>query len=69
VVYLGGERGHPHAVLCDLIPSGFAKEITAGQAAGVVDKIEPHGSAGTARLELARDLLAGIRSVDEHRRQ
>ena len=58
-----------HAVLCDLIPGGFAKEITAGQAAIVIDKIEPHGTAGTARLELARDLLAGIRSVDEHRRQ
>jgi transposase len=58
-----------HAVLCDLIPGGFGKEITAVQAAIVVDKIEPHGSAGTARLELARDLLAGIRSVDEHRRQ
>jgi hypothetical protein len=27
------------------------------------------GTAGTARLKLARDLLAGIRSVDEHRRQ
>jgi hypothetical protein len=30
-------------VLCDLIPGGFANEITAGQAAIVVDKIEPHG--------------------------
>jgi transposase len=58
-----------HAVLCDLIPGGFAEEITGGQAAIVVDKIEPRGSAGAARLELARDLLAGIRGVDEHRRQ
>jgi len=58
-----------HAVLCDLIPGGFAEEVTGGQAAIVVDKIEPRGSAGAARLELARDLLAGIRGVDEHRRQ
>jgi len=38
-----------HAVLCDLVPGAFAGEITAAQAAAVVDSITPRGAA-------ARDL-------------
>jgi transposase len=57
-----------HAVLCDLVPGGFAKRITAGQAAAVIDALEPHGTANIARIDLARDLLSDIRGVDEQRR-
>jgi transposase len=58
-----------HAVLCELVPGGFANRITAGQAAAVLDNLDPPGAAGAARLERARDLLADIRRVDEQRRQ
>jgi transposase len=58
-----------HAVLCDLVPGGFAKRITAGQAATVLDNLDPPGAAGAARLKLAHDLLADIGRVDEQRRQ
>ena len=32
---------HLHAVLCDLIPGGFATEITVGRAAIVIDQLHP----------------------------
>jgi len=57
-----------HSLLCDLVPGGFAGEITAGLAAAALDQITAHGGAGEARMQLARDLLAEIRQVDELRR-
>jgi transposase len=57
-----------HAVLLELIPGGFAKEISAGQAARVLDKIEPHGPSAAARVELARDLIEDLLRIDEQRR-
>jgi transposase len=58
-----------HAVLCDLVPGGFAKEITARQAAVLLDTVTGSGAAAPARLALARDLVADIRGVDERRRE
>jgi transposase len=58
-----------HALLCDLVPGGFAGEMTAGLATAALAKIAPHGAADEARLELAQDLLAEIRRIDEQRRQ
>jgi transposase len=57
-----------HAVLCELVPGGFAREITAGQAIQVLDEITVHGAAAGARLELAHELLAELRGIDEQRR-
>jgi transposase len=51
-----------HAVLCELVPGGFAKEITAGQATHALAVITPLGASAVARLELAHELL------DEQRR-
>src|SRR5213080_114824 len=42
-----------HAVLCDLVPGGFGKEITGGQAAGLLQRIGPAGAVAQARYELA----------------
>jgi transposase len=57
-----------HSVLCDLIAGGFPKQISAIQAAAVLDGIEALDAVGEARLELAYDLLADLRRVDEQRR-
>ena len=47
-----------HAVLCDLVPGGFAKEISAAQADQALADIVPLGATAAARLELAHELLA-----------
>ena len=57
-----------HAVLCELVPGGFAKEISAAQAIRVLADITAQGAAATARLELAHELLDELRSLDEQRR-
>jgi transposase len=58
-----------HAVLCELIPGGVPEEITAGQAARLLDQISPPGPVAQARCELAAGLLADIRHLDARRRQ
>src|SRR4051794_6368903 len=57
-----------HAVLCELVPGGFAKEITAAQANQALAGIAPLGATDAARLELAHELLDELRTVDEQRR-
>jgi hypothetical protein len=44
-----------HAVLCDLVPGGVRKEITAGHAASVLDQITPADPVASARRELASE--------------
>jgi transposase len=58
-----------HAVLCELVPGGFAKEITAGQAARVLDAVTPAGAIAQARHELAGQFLGDLRSLDAQLRQ
>jgi transposase len=57
-----------HAVLCDLVPGGFSREISAAQAMRALEEITAHGAAATARLELAHELLDELRSIDQRRR-
>jgi len=57
-----------HAILCDLVAGGFPKQISAIQAAAVLDGIKTIDAVGEARLELAHDLLEDLRRVDEQRR-
>jgi transposase len=57
-----------HAVLCDLVAGGFAKHISAIQAAQVLAGIEAADAVGQARLELAHELLEDLRRVDAQRR-
>ncbi len=56
-----------HAVLCELVPGGFSEEITAGQAARVLDEITPRGVIAQARHELATQFLADLRNLDAQR--
>jgi transposase len=58
-----------HAVLCDLVPGGFARRISVPQAIGLLETIEAHTPADTARLELARDLVDDLHRIDDQRRQ
>jgi transposase len=53
-----------HAVLCELIPGGVSKRITAGQAAQILASIAPQNAVEAARCELAGDFLEDLRSVD-----
>jgi transposase len=57
-----------HAVLCELVPGGVSKRITAGQAARVLEAAEPLGAAGAARWVLAAQYLADLRRIDIQRR-
>jgi transposase len=53
-----------HAVLCELIPGGVAKEITAGHAAQLLAVITPAGAVEAARCELAAAFLDDLRRID-----
>jgi transposase len=53
-----------HAVLCELIPGGVSKAITAGHAAQLLESITPSGAVQAARCELAAEFLDDLRRVD-----
>lgn len=57
-----------HAVLCDLVPGGVSKTITAGRAARILEQAQPRGAAGAARWVLAEQFLADLRRIDIQRR-
>ena len=57
-----------HAVLCELVPGGFAKKITAAQASVVLAELPARGEVDTARLEFAQLLLEDLRRIDQQRR-
>ena len=54
----------PHAVLCELVPGGHPKEISAAQAARILAQASPSGAVALARAELAAEFLAGLRHLD-----
>jgi transposase len=58
-----------HAVLCELVPGGFAGEITAGLAERLLDQVTPAGAVAAARHDLATELLADVRRLDHQRRE
>jgi transposase len=53
-----------HAVLCDLVPGGISQEISAAQAARVLESVHPSQAVETARCELAAEFLADLRHLD-----
>jgi transposase len=53
-----------HAVLCDLVPGGYPKEISAAQAARILAQASPSGAVALARAELAAEFLADLRHLD-----
>jgi hypothetical protein len=54
-----------HAVLCELIPGGVSKRITAGQAAQILTSITPQNAVEAARCEFAADFLEDLRGIDD----
>ena len=50
-----------HAVLCELVPGGISKEITAAHATHVLESAKPSGAVEMARCELAADFLEDLR--------
>jgi transposase len=58
-----------HAVICELLPGGISKEITAAKAATVLERAEPSGAVETARCELAAEFLEDLRRFDVQMRE
>ena len=58
-----------HAVLCELIPGGLSKAITAGQAARILGSIAPPDAVAAARCELAAAFLEDLRGSDARIRE
>jgi hypothetical protein len=58
-----------HTVLCEMTPGGFSKEISAGQAIQALARITADSPVTQARLELAHDLVADLRGIEEQRRE
>jgi transposase len=58
-----------HAVLCELTPGGFGKELTAGQAIKVLAGVVTDSPIAQAKLELARDLVTDLQRLDAQRRE
>src|ERR1022692_4963570 len=46
-----------HAVLCDLVPGGHPKEISAAQATRILGQVTPSGAVGLAPADLAGEVL------------
>jgi hypothetical protein len=58
-----------HAVLCQLIPGGVSKAITAAAAASLLESIAPAGAVEAARCELAAAFLEDLRGIDARIRE
>jgi transposase len=58
-----------HAVLCELTPGGFSGEISAAQAARLLDELEPAGAVAAARHAVAVELVADLRRLDDQLRE
>jgi transposase len=57
-----------HAVLCELTPGGFSREISAAQATRLLESLAPAGAVAAARHELAAELVADLQRVDDQLR-
>src|SRR3984957_17679963 len=53
-----------HRLLAELTPGGMRRELTAGKAQALLARIRPGDDVARIRLQLARDHLADIRSLD-----
>jgi transposase len=54
-----------HAVLRELIPGGAPRKLSADKAAALVRQLRPQTAADHARKQIARDLIAEIRGLDQ----
>ncbi len=51
-------------MLCDLVPGGHPREISAAQATRILESAAPSGAVALARAELAAEFLADLRHLD-----
>jgi transposase len=58
-----------HAMLCELIPGGISKAITAAHAARVLEATGPADAVAAARHQLAAEFLEDLRRIDAQMRQ
>jgi transposase len=58
-----------HAVLCELVPGGVARRLSARQAIQVLDGIAVQDATVQARLELARELVNDLLRIDTQRHE
>jgi len=58
-----------HAVLCELIPGGVSKAITAAGAARLLESTAPAGAVEAARCELAAAFAGDLRGTDARIRE
>ena len=58
-----------HAVLCELVPGGVSKAITAPHAARLLASITPPDAVAAARCELAAAFLEDLRRIDAQIRE
>ncbi len=58
-----------HAVLCELIPGGVSRAITAAGAARLLGSITPAGAVEAARCELAAAFVEDLRDIDARIRE
>jgi transposase len=57
-----------HAVLCELLPGGVSRHLTAAQAAQVLGSVTPPDAVAAARCELAAAYLEDLRRIDAQQR-
>lgn len=50
-----------HAVLCELVPGGFAGPISPAKAERILDQVQPANAITAARFELAQEILEDLR--------
>ena len=57
-----------HAVLCELVPGGVSKDITAAHATDILEHVTLSGAVEAARRELAAEYLDDRRRIDAQMR-
>src|SRR4051794_13743996 len=57
-----------HTVLCELVPGGFSKKLTARHAVAILDSVSVPNPIVQAKLDRARELLTDLQRIDEQRR-
>jgi transposase len=58
-----------HAVLCELVPGGVSKRITAAQATRILGEIRPAHAVTLARHQVAADFAADLHHLDAQLRE
>ena len=58
-----------HALLCELVPGGFAGPISPAKAQRILVQVHPDGAVAAARVDLAQEMIEDLRRLDGQRRE